>query len=125
MDPTVRLDKWLWAARFFKSRSQAQQAVAGGKVHVDGQRVKPAREVRVGDQLEITKGEVQFQVTVDAIAERRGPASEAEKLYTESEESVARRERARAARRQRPPAPEGRPDKHQRRRLQRIKEGRF
>lgn len=125
MDPAVRLDKWLWAARFFKSRSQARQAVAGGKVHVDGQRVKPAREVRVGDQLEITKGDVQFQVTVDAITERRGPASEAEKLYTESDESVARRERTRAARRQRPPAPEGRPDKHQRRWLQRIKEGRF
>lgn len=125
MIDSVRIDKWLWAARFFKSRSLAQDAVAGGKVHVNGQRVKPAHAVSAGDELAITKGTVQFVVVVDAAADRRGPAKVAETLYTETAESAQRRERLRAERRHRPPAPEHKPDKRLRRRLQRIKEGWF
>lgn len=121
----VRIDRWLWAARFFKTRSMAQNAVAGGKVHVDGQRVKPARDVKPGDRLNITKGQLEFEVTVEALADKRGPAREAEFLYTETAESVQRREKVRTARKTLPPAPEKRPDKRQRRRLQRIKEGKF
>lgn len=125
MADAVRIDKWLWAARFFKTRSLAQQAVAGGKVHLDGQRVKPARDVRPGDRLTITKGEIHFEVVVDAVSARRGPAREAETLYTETESSREARERARAARREKPPAPDRRPDKRERRRLQKFKEGKF
>lgn len=125
MSEGIRIDKWLWAARFFKTRSMAQNAVAGGKVHVDGQRVKPARDVKPGDRLAITKGTVEFEVTVDAVTDKRGPAKQAETLYTESPESMERRERARVAQKTRPPAPEKKPDKRQRRRLQRLKEGNF
>lgn len=125
MTEGVRIDKWLWAARFFKTRSLAQHAVAGGKVHVDDQRVKPARDVKPGDRLVITKGQVEFEVIVEAVADKRGPARQAESLYTETPESVQKRERARAARQTLPPAPDKRPDKRQRRRLQRIKEGKF
>ena len=88
----MRIDKWLWAARFFKTRSLATDAVAGGRVHVDGQRVKPAKDVRVGDRLEITIGEATFAVEVLGLADKRGPASQAQALYEESEESRARRE---------------------------------
>ena len=94
--PSQRLDKWLWAARFFKTRTQAQEAVNGGKVHVDGDRVKPARAVRVGQMLEITRGEVMLTVRIEGLAERRGPAPVAATLYAETEESVARREAAAA-----------------------------
>lgn len=125
MTEGVRIDKWLWAARFFKTRSMAQNAVAGGKVHVDGQRVKPARDVTPGDRLTITKGQLEFEVTVEAVADKRGPAKQAEALYTETPASVQRREQVRVARKTRPPAPEKRPDKRQRRRLQRLKEGNF
>lgn len=90
-DQRVRIDKWLWAARFFKSRGLAQAAVAGGKVKVHGERVKPAKEVRVGDELEIRIGEYKWHVTVNGLSERRGSAEIARKLYSESEESRARR----------------------------------
>jgi len=122
----VRLDKWLWAARFFKTRRLATEAIAGGHVHLDGQRVKPSRPVRVGDRLEIRKGDVRFEIDVLALSDRRGPASEAAKLYRETPESLARREREREARRlaARAPAPARRPDKRQRRRLRDVKGGR-
>ena len=122
----VRLDKWLWAARFFKTRRLATEAIAGGHVHLDGQRVKPSRPVRVGDRLEIRKGEVRFEIDVLALSERRGPASEAAKLYRETPESLARREREREARRlaAQAPAPARRPDKRARRRLRDVKGGR-
>jgi len=87
----VRIDKWLWAARFFKTRALAQAAVAGGKVRLHDERVKPAKEVRIGDELAIHVGEYQWSVTVTGLSERRGPAEAARKLYTESEESRARR----------------------------------
>src|SRR5574340_295217 len=87
----VRLDKWLWAARFFKTRSLASQAVDGGKVHCNGERVKPARAVRAGDELRIRQGPYEITVLVRALSERRGPASEAALLYEETPESVAAR----------------------------------
>jgi len=117
----VRIDKWLWAARFFKTRSLATEAVAGGRVHMDGQRVKPAKEVRVGDRLQITIGEAVFAVEVLGLADKRGPASQAQALYSESEESRARREHQRELRRMAPPLGHdlhGRPSKRDRRRLE-------
>jgi ribosome-associated heat shock protein Hsp15 len=115
----LRLDRWLWAARFFKTRSLAQQAIAGGHVHLNGQRVKAARSVRPGDRLEITRGEERFEVCVVALAARRGPAAVARTLYEEAEESAAARAAAQQLRRDlagsRPPA--SRPDKRDRRRL--------
>ncbi|MGE0025553.1 MAG: RNA-binding S4 domain-containing protein [Thermoleophilia bacterium] len=122
----VRIDKWLWAARFFKTRSLATEAVAGGRVHVDGQRVKPAKEVRVGDRLEISVGEAVFAVEVLGLADKRGPASQAQGLYEESEESRARRERQRDLRRMAPPLGhdlQGRPSKRDRRRLEAQRAG--
>jgi ribosome-associated heat shock protein Hsp15 len=120
-DAKVRIDKWLWAARFFKTRSLATEAVAGGRVHVDGARVKPAKEVRVGDLLEISIGEATFSVEVRGLADKRGPAPQAQALYAESEESRARRERQREQRRMAPPPGHdlhGRPSKRDRRRLE-------
>ena len=118
MTDTVRIDKWLWAARFFKTRSLAQQAVRGGHVEINGHACKPARTVAVGDRLRITRGEVVFEVTVEGLADRRGPASRAQALYAESEESTKRRaQRAEEKRLSRQTAPSGRPDKRERRRL--------
>jgi ribosome-associated heat shock protein Hsp15 len=119
----VRIDKWLWAARFFKTRSLAQAAVEGGKVHVNGQRVKPARRVCPGDRLEITRGFEHFEVVVRDVAERRGPAREAQRLYEETPDSRQRREREAEARRlarAATPAPVHRPDKRSRRRIRRF-----
>ena len=87
----VRIDKWLWAARFFKTRALAQAAVAGGKVKLHGERVKPAKEIRSGDELTICIGEYEWMITVKGLAGRRGPAAVAVQLYEEREESRARR----------------------------------
>src|SRR5512133_285073 len=87
----VRIDKWLWAARFFKTRGLAAEAVLGGRVHVNGERVKPSKLVRAGDTLEITKGTERWTVAVEQLAERRGSAKIAETLYTETDESRAER----------------------------------
>lgn len=95
----VRLDKWLWAARFFKTRALATEAIEGGKVHVNDQRVKPARAVRVGDVLEVRRGFETMVVIVQALAEQRGPAKVAQTLYTETEASRLRRESAAEQRR--------------------------
>jgi len=126
----VRLDRWLWAARFFKTRSMATAAVAGGHVHVAGGRAKPSRPVSVGDRLTITRGTVEWTVIVLAVSDRRGPASEAALLYEETEESRAAREQAteqrRAERADRAAGPlgPGRPTKRDRRRLDRLRGGR-
>jgi ribosome-associated heat shock protein Hsp15 len=88
----VRIDRWLWAARFFKTRGAATEAVLGGRAHVNGVRVKPSREVRAGDRLEVTVGDARREVIVRAVAEKRGPASVAAALYEETLESIARRE---------------------------------
>jgi ribosome-associated heat shock protein Hsp15 len=88
----VRIDVWLWAARFFKTRALAKQAVLTGKVEVDGQRAKPSRQLRIGDALVLLRGEERLEVTVRGLSEARGPAKLAQALYEESEASRQRRE---------------------------------
>ena len=119
----VRLDKWLWAARCFKSRGLATEAVNGGRVHVNGARAKPAKDVRPGDVVDVTVGE-ESTVTVRATAERRGPASVAATLYEETAESLEARARLAEERRLAlPPGAElvGRPTKQDRRRLDALR----
>lgn len=114
----VRLDLWLWAARFFRTRSLAKHAIETGKVDVGGQRAKPSRAVRIGDALRIARGEEIFEVEVRDLSGTRGPASVAQSLYTESEASKLAREQARAMRmaeRTGYRAPETKPDKRARR----------
>lgn len=94
----VRIDKWLWAARFFKTRSMAAQAVTGGKVHLNGNRVKAAHSVKIDDRLVISCGPVEFRVTVLVLAGVRRPASEARLMFLESEESIRTREEQRELR---------------------------
>ena len=93
MSQSIRLDKWLWAARFYKTRALATEAVSGGKVHLNDNRVKPGREVKVGDHLTIHRGGYTFEITVLGINKQRRPSSEAQLLYEESEDSIARREK--------------------------------
>ena len=119
----LRIDKWLWAARFFKTRSLAAQAVEGGKVKLNGQRVKPAKELHVGDALVIHIGDYAWQVTVRELSARRGPAEVARKLYEETEESQMLRQVQAATRRvEHEPAAEihGRPTKRARRMLKKF-----
>lgn len=114
----VRLDVWLWAARLFRTRSLAKQAVETGKVEIDGQRAKPSRVVRVGDALRIVRGDEVFAITVAGVSDDRGPASSAQRLYVESDASrEARLARIAELRAQRAGyrAPETRPDKRARR----------
>lgn len=114
----VRLDLWLWAARFFKTRSLAKQAIETGRIEIGGQRAKPARAVRAGDALRIARGEETFEVEVRGLSDTRGPASIAQTLYAESEASKLAREQARALRvaeRTGYRAPETKPDKRARR----------
>lgn len=120
----VRLDKWLWAARFYKTRQLANDAIAGGHVHLNGQRVKPSRDVQVNDQLEIHKTPFTFEVIVLGISARRGPAKEAQLLYQESEESIQKRELLSEQRKLNAaqfPQTQRRPDKRNRRRIIRFK----
>jgi len=119
----VRLDKWLWAARFFKTRSLAQRAVASGRVKLNGDRSKPAHELKPADLLEVQVGEIQWRIQVKALSERRGPAVEARKLYEETEAGRAERERRMDLRRWgAEPARElkGRPTKRNRRLLEKL-----
>ncbi len=97
--PTVRLDIWLWAARFFRTRSLAKHAVETGKVEIGGQRAKASRSVRVGDDLKIARAEEIFEVRVEGLSDQRGPAPVAQALYLESDESKQRRTAAAAERR--------------------------
>jgi ribosome-associated heat shock protein Hsp15 len=119
----VRLDKWLWAARFFKTRALATAAVKGGKVHLSGQRARPSRLVGIGDRYEIRRAFERYEIVVTGLADRRGPAAEAALLYEETESSIARRteeaEKRRLARLQRP-RPDSKPDKKQRRQIRRF-----
>jgi ribosome-associated heat shock protein Hsp15 len=122
----ARIDKWLWAARFFKTRGAATEAVVGGRVHVNDERVKPAKEVRAGDTVEITVAGLSRTVVVTGLAERRGPASVAATLYEETPESVERREQFVAERKlTRPLGADlgARPTKQDRRRLEALRRG--
>ena len=117
---SVRMDKWLWAARFFKTRALAAKACELGRIHSNGQPAKPAREVRIGDMLRITNDGGDFHVEILLLSEVRGPASVAQTLYRETEESRAARLKAaeeRKAMRQFEPAPTGRPSKRDRRKI--------
>ena len=123
----VRIDKWLWAARFFKTRTAATEAVLGGRVHVNGVRVKPSREIRAGDTIDVTIGTVRRTAEVLGLSDRRGPARVAAKLYEESAESIAARERDALERRlARPLGADlgARPTKLDRRRLDALRRGR-
>jgi ribosome-associated heat shock protein Hsp15 len=120
---TVRLDVWLWAARFYKTRVLAKDAVALGKVEIGGQRAKPARAVRVGDVLQVQRGDERFEVTVLGLSDVRGPAPVAQALYGESEASQQRRAQVRATRaaeRSGYRAPQTKPDKRARRLIQAL-----
>ena len=119
----IRIDKWLWAARFFKTRSLAAEAVSGGKVEINGERAKPSRIVRAGDKLCVRRGPYEWIVVVKDVSRRRGPAPQAQRLYDETEESIRQRQ-AIAAQLQleRPPefAAPGRPTKRDRRAISRF-----
>ena len=121
----MRLDKWLWAARFFKTRSLAQQAVAGGRVKLNGERVKPAHAVKPGDALVVRIDEIEWDIAVRGLDEQRGPAERAKKLYEESAAGQAARQTALDQRRWgTEPASrlKGRPTKRDRRRLEKLRE---
>ena len=122
----LRIDKWLWAARFFKTRSLAAQAVDGGRVRLNGEGVKPSRGLKVGDELAIRVGELEWVIEVKALSRQRGPAAQAALLYAEREDSRARREAAIAQRKTQPhPAAgvKGRPTKKERRLIHRFTGG--
>ena len=122
----LRIDKWLWAARFFKTRTLAAAAVARGNVRVNGESAKPARAVKAGDTLEITRERDRIEIIVMGLSPVRGPAPEAARLYHETAQSSERRAAEREARALLPartPAPPGRPDKKARRELQRFLRG--
>ncbi len=122
----IRLDQWLWAARFFKTRSLAKTAVEGGKVHVDGERAKPSRGVKIGATITVTRPLYRQEVTVLGLSAKRGSAPIAQALYEETRESTEARDRAVAARRLQnaglPLPPKGRPDRRGRRALKALKE---
>ncbi len=120
----IRLDKWLWAARFFKTRSLATQACDGGKVHVEGQRAKPSTPMRLGLRIRLRQGFDDKEIIVRALSEHRGNATAAQQLYEESADSIAKRERHAAqhqAMRLATPVSDGRPDKKLRRQLLNLK----
>jgi ribosome-associated heat shock protein Hsp15 len=122
-----RVDKWLWASRLLKTRAIAIDAVGGGHVQVNGRRVKPSKEVRAGDRIELRVGQRRMTLDVRGLAERRGPASEAVLMYDETEESLAAREQAAAEARLAAPrswAGGGRPTKRDRRRMEGERRGR-
>jgi len=122
---SLRVDKWLWAARFFKTRSAAQQAVEGGKVKLNGERIKPAKDLRVNDELAISIGAYEWIVRVVQLSDKRGPATVARTLYAEDETSRIRREEQVALRKlAAEPAQDrhGRPTKRERRQLERWRD---
>lgn len=119
----IRIDKWLWAARFFKTRSLATDAVSGGKIKLNGMPTKPARDIKIGDRLDVFNGDTHWEVVVRALSEKRGPAAEARLLYEETTDSIAAREAEQARRKfEHEPAAEihGRPTKRDRRQIGRF-----
>lgn len=120
----VRLDKWLWASRFFKTRKDAVEAINGGKIHLNGTRVKPARNIQVNDQLNITRNNEKYVVTVEGLNDKRRPAKEACLLYSEDEESIQARKTEREIRRLNNASvamPKTKPNKKQRREIDKFK----
>ena len=120
---TVRIDKWLWAARFFKTRSLAAKSVSGGHVALNGHKIKPARIVQVGDLLVIRQGFIEVTLNVLALSEQRGQAAAARMLYQETVESVSKREQLQAERKElnlQGSRPEHRPGKHERRKIRQF-----
>lgn len=120
----LRVDKWLWAARFYKTRSIAKTAIEGGKVHLDGQRVKVSREITVGERLAIKQGWDEREVIIKVLSDRRGPAPVAQTLYEETPASVERREREAQARKAAGGAtarPTQKPGKHERKALEKLR----
>ncbi|MFK8068230.1 MAG: RNA-binding S4 domain-containing protein [Gammaproteobacteria bacterium] len=119
----LRIDKWLWSARFFKTRNLASDAIKGGKIDINGARAKPSKNIKIDDQLKIRRGPFIYEVSVKALSKHRGPASQAAKLYEESDHSISSREKlaeqlkAESALR---PATPGRPSKRDRRSIIRF-----
>jgi ribosome-associated heat shock protein Hsp15 len=126
MSDGTRIDKWLWAARFFKTRGLAREAIKGGKVQIEGRRVKPGRTLEAGDRLTVRRGDDEYVVTVTDIGDRRLSAALAQAKYIEDPDSVARREAAATQRKQEQQARSERPrrpDKRQRRQIVRFTKG--
>jgi ribosome-associated heat shock protein Hsp15 len=122
-DGSVRLDKWLWCARLYKTRSLATVAINGGKVHVNGARVKPSRDARLGDLISLTRGDDPMELMVRALSDKRGKAADARALYEETAGSATARATRAVLRKDRAlinPAPEKRPDKRSRRNIIRF-----
>lgn len=122
----IRLDKWLWAARFYKTRPLAREMIEGGKVHYNGQRTKPSKIVEIGAELKLRQGSDEKTITILALSEQRASASQAQQLYTEHQESIAKREKIAEARKLGAltmPHPDRRPDKKERRNLIKFKYG--
>ena len=120
----LRVDKWLWAARFYKTRSIAKTAIEGGKVHLDGQRVKVSREISIGERLTVKQGWDEKEVVVKALSDQRGSAPIAQTLYEETSESIERREREAQARKAAGGAtarPTQKPGKHERKALEKLR----
>lgn len=120
----VRLDKWLWAARFYKTRADAREMIEGGKVHYNGQRSKPSKLVEVAAELTLRQGNDQRTVLIEAVTDKRGPATVAQQLYRETAESIEKREKVALARKMNAltmPHPDRRPDKKERRDLMKFK----
>lgn len=121
--PSVRFDLWLWAARFFKTRALAKQAIEAGRARVDGNACKPSRAIRIGDRLQVERGEERFEIEVRGLSEKRGPAPAAQALYHEDDAARARRDTARAERaaaRAGYQPPPSKPDKKARRLIQAL-----
>ena len=121
----MRLDKWLWAARFFKTRQLAAEAVQGGKVHLNRQRTKPGKDVRIGSRLTISKGPYDWDIEIRVLPKQRRPAAEARDFYIESEQSHTRRQQLNEqirAERAAHPVPDHRPNKRERRQIHRFKQ---
>lgn len=120
----IRLDKWLWAARFFKTRGLAVEAISGGKIHLNGRRVKAGQRVAIGDSLIIRRGHFEYEITIDKLSKQRRSATEASLLYQESEASKTKRQalamQLREAREYQGPAAQGRPSKRDRRQIIRF-----
>lgn len=126
-DTDLRIDKWLWAARFFKTRQLAADAVSGGKVHVNGQRCKPGKVLRIGDKVTVSKDQLSWEIEVTELNKQRGPAKQAAQLYNEDDSSVAKRQAQVELRKQQqamlhPSEREHKPNKKQRRQIHRFKQ---